>query len=139
MSSGYFWNKSKPVTENKGWKVVSTNLTSGALVGLFFITVIFSSLISPLSTPFTISLVVVLKSDVPILQLSIFIFLGSFILSVQKSKLSIIFIPVTTVDLLNFKILCVLSTKTGVTTPSLVYSIIASNSLLLTSKPVTNQ
>ena len=95
-------------------------------------TVMCSSLILPLSSPFIISLVCVSLSVVPSLQLSIFIFLGSFILSVQNNKLSIMFIPVTIVSLSNFKTSLVVSTNTNSSVLSLLCSII--KSLVLPAK-----
>ena len=51
-------------------------------------------MIGPRFAPLTISDVCVKKSGVPAIDLSMFIFLGSVLLSVQKRRLSIIFIPV---------------------------------------------
>ena len=63
-----------------------------------------------------------------------FIFLGSLTLSVQKSKLSIIFIPVIILLGSKFKTSLFTSIKIGVTVPSSWYSIIASALRLVTNQ-----
>ena len=71
---------------------------------------------------------------VPSLQRSIFIFLGSVLLSVQNNKLSIIFIPVIILSG-NFKtasgVFAFVSTITGVITSSLYSSIMSMYSLVI--------
>ena len=94
---------------------------------------------SPSSTSCTISLVCgAFCNEViigfPFLHLSIFILLGSLVLSVHNNKLSNTFIPVMTL-LGNFKtdsdVFALVSTNTALTPVSTEYSIIASTELLL--------
>ena len=106
------------------------NSIAGATIGDFFITVICSSLIASFKTSTLLSLMkfvwTVPLGSVPRILLSMFIFFGSFLLSVQNNKSSIMFIPVIILSGLNFKTSPTISTKTGVIVLVLEsYSIIA--------------
>ncbi|ANS05168.1 hypothetical protein [uncultured Mediterranean phage] len=70
------------------------------------------SLLKSISLSGTISFVAMLPpEEVPAILLVIFIFLGSELLSVKKSKLSIILIPVIILSQLKFKSLGFTKTK----------------------------
>ena len=115
-------------------KIDSVNTISGALLGLLRITVMWSSVIGPRTEPFINILLWKFKSLCRFnFRVSMFIFFGSLTSSVQKIRLSIIFIPVIMLSTLNFKT-SFLSTNIGVVVPSLWCSMIASVSLLVTNQ-----